>query len=170
MLIDKFIYSSLQYAAMKIKDMKKLLAAMLALDNHPRHIATGFAIGVFIGITPFIGLHTLMAVMAAFTFRLNKLTTITGAWANTPFTTPPVLIASYKLGAWLLGETARPFNITTLEWHYLKDFAGALLLGSAVIGLAAAILGYGLCYWLVVRYKGKKARFGQAYLRKYTYR
>lgn len=126
---------------------------MLALDNHPGHIATGFAIGVFISITPFIGLHTVMAVMAAFTFRLNKLTTITGAWINTPITVPPVLIACYKLGAWLLGETARPFNVTSLEWDYLKDFAGALMLGSAVIGLMAALAGYGFCYWLIIRFR-----------------
>lgn len=137
------------------EQLKQRFTAILALDSHPGHIAAGFAVGVFISITPFFGLHTAMAVAAAFLFRLNKLTTITGAWINTPLTVPPVLIACYKLGAWLLGETARPFSVTTLEWDYLKGYAEALLLGSAVIGLAAAAVGYGLCYWLVVRFRRK---------------
>lgn len=135
--------------------LKERFTAILALDSHPGHIATGFAVGVFISITPFFGLHTPMAIAAAFLFRLNKLTTITGAWVNTPFTVPPVLIGSYKLGAWMLGETPRAFSVTNLEWSYLKVYAKALLLGSSVIGIAAAVAGYFLCYWLVVRFRRK---------------
>jgi uncharacterized protein (TIGR03546 family) len=133
--------------------LKERFTAILALDNHPGHIAAGFAVGVFISITPFFGLHTVMAVATAFLFRLNKLTTITGAWVNTPFTVPPLLLGSYKLGAWLLGQPPKPFSVSNLEWSYLKTYAEALLLGSSVIGLVAAVIGYFLCYWLVLRFR-----------------
>jgi len=135
--------------------LKERFTAILALDSHPGHIAAGFAVGVFISSTPFFGLHTILAIAVAFLFRLNKLTTITGSWVNTPFTVPPLLLGSYKLGAWLLGQTPRPFSVSNLEWSYLKLYAEALLLGSSVIGLAAAVAAYFICYWLVLRFRRK---------------
>ena len=98
--------------------------------------------GVFISITPFFGIHTPLAIAAAFLFRLNKLTTITGAWVNTPLTVVPMLAASYKLGEYLLGAEPRPFTLTELSWTALKPYAEAVLLGSSLIGLAAAVAGY----------------------------
>lgn len=136
-------------------ELKQRLTAILSLDSHPAHIAAGFAVGVFISITPFFGIHTPMAIAAAFLFRLNKLTTITGAWVNTPLTVVPVLMASYKLGELLLGLPPRAFSVTDLSWTALKPYATALLLGSSVIGLLAAVAGYFLCYWLVVRFRRK---------------
>lgn len=135
--------------------LKERFTAILSLNSHPAHIAAGFAVGVFISITPFFGLHTVLAVAAAFLFRLNKLTTITGAWVNTPFTVPPLLIGSYKLGEWLLGQPPKQFNVSNLEWNYLKQYAEALLLGSSLIGIVAAVASYFLCYWLVLRFRRK---------------
>lgn len=136
-------------------ELKQRLTAILALDSHPAHIAAGFAVGVFISITPFFGIHTPLAIVAAFLFRLNKLTTITGAWVNTPLTVVPVLMVSYTLGEFLLGSEPRPFNVSDLSWPALKPYAEAILLGSSVIGLVAAVAGYFLCYWLVVRFRRK---------------
>lgn len=135
------------------EQIKQRLKAILALDSHPGHIAAGFAVGVFISVTPFFGIHTPMAIAAALIFRLNKLTTITGAWVNTPLTVLPVLAASYKLGEWLLCLEPRSFNIKELSWVAIKPYANAILLGSSIIGLLAAIAGYFLCYFLVIRFR-----------------
>ena len=70
---------------------KKRFKAILSLDSHPGHISAGFAVGVFISFTPFFGIHTPLAILAAFVFRLNKLTCLTGSWINTPFTVVPIL-------------------------------------------------------------------------------
>jgi len=140
---------------MNKEQIKQRMKAILALDSHPGHIAAGFAVGVFISITPFFGIHTPLAIAAAFLFRLNKLTTITGAWVNTPLTVVPVLAASYKLGEWLMGATPRPFCLSELSWAALKPYAKSVFLGSSIIGLAAAALSYFLCYWLVVRFRRK---------------
>lgn len=136
-------------------DLKQRIKAILALDSHPGHIAAGFAVGVFISFTPFFGLHTGLAIAAAFLFRLNKLTTITGAWINTPLTVGPILVISFKLGRFLRGLPPHPFSFKNLEWHELKVYSKSLLLGSSILGLAAAILAYFICYWLVVRFRRK---------------
>lgn len=133
---------------------------ILTLDNHPGHIAAGFAVGVFISFTPFFGLHMLIAIIAAFVFRLNKLTCITGSCVNTPMTVAPVLVISYKLGRFLLGYYPGELHIKQeLSWQYalkLIDKHGAsLLLGTSILGLFAAVLAYFICYYLVVRFRRK---------------
>jgi uncharacterized protein (TIGR03546 family) len=138
-----------------INKLKLQFKKILSLDAHPGHIAAGFAVGIFISFTPFFGLHTPLAILCAFIFRVNKITCITGAWVNTPLTVVPVLAASYKLGETLLGNKPLVFKVTTLDWAGLKGYAAALLLGSSVIGFFAALAGYAICYWLVVAFRKK---------------
>lgn len=140
---------------LSIDKLKKQFKKILSLDAHPGHIAAGFAVGVFISFTPFFGLHTPLAVVLAFIFRLNKLTCITGAWVNTPLTVVPVLAASHKLGEILLGNKPVYFRVTSLEWSALREHASAIVLGGAVIGFFAALAGYALCYWLVIAFRKK---------------
>jgi uncharacterized protein (TIGR03546 family) len=140
---------------------KERFRKILSLDSHPRHIALGFAVGVFISITPFFGIHTPMAIAAAFLFRLNKLTCITGAWVNTPITIIPVLGLSYELGRVLLGRPPGELKIQSLEWVMLKKHAAAIILGSSIIGFILAIAGYFLCYWLIVRFRKKDATLAE---------
>lgn len=134
---------------------KERFRKILSLDSHPRHIALGFAVGIFISITPFFGIHTPLAIAAAFIFRLNKLTCITGAWVNTPITVIPLLGLSYKLGRVLLGHPPGELKIRSLEWAILKKHAASIILGSSIIGFLLALAGYALCYWLIVRFRKK---------------
>jgi uncharacterized protein (DUF2062 family) len=78
------------------------LKAVCRLDDEPRKIALGLAVGVFISCTPLYGLHTLMAIGAAFALRLNKLSTVTGAWLNLPWFAPFVYALSLKVGEFIL--------------------------------------------------------------------
>jgi uncharacterized protein len=140
---------------------KKRLYAILSLDSHPGHIAAGFAVGVFISFTPFFGLHTPIAIAAAFIFRLNKVTTVTGAWVNTPITVVPILGISYKIGRFLRGQTVNELPMQAmqggLEWHNLEKYAKSLLLGTSILGFVAAIFAYFICYYLVVRFRARDA-------------
>ena len=72
--------------------------AVLHLDEEPSRLAAGMATGVFIGVTPFYGLHTLLALVVAYVFRLNKAATITGAWLNLPWFAPFVYAFCLRLG------------------------------------------------------------------------
>ena len=134
---------------------KRRFKEILCLDSHPGHIAAGFAVGVFISFTPFFGFHTGIAIAAAFIFRLNKLTCITGAWVNTPFTVFPVLAISYKIGHVLQGLPPQELQLKSLEWQHMKGYAASILLGTSILGFIAAVLSYFLCYYLVVRFRQK---------------
>lgn len=140
---------------------KERFKKILSLDSHPRHIALGFAVGVFISFTPFFGIHTPLAIAAAFLFRLNKLTCISGAWVNTPITIIPALGLSYKLGRVLLGHPPGELKMQSLEWVMLKKYATAIILGSSIIGFLLAVAGYFFCYWLIVRFRKKDAALAE---------
>jgi uncharacterized protein (TIGR03546 family) len=140
-----------------IDKIKLQFKKILSLDAHPGHIATGFAVGVFISFTPFFGLHTPLAIALAFIFRLNKVSCITGAWINTPLTVVPVLVASYNLGRFLRGKPARALTFTSVDWHTLQPYAKSIMLGSSIIGFLAAVVSYFICYWLVTFFRRKDA-------------
>jgi uncharacterized protein (TIGR03546 family) len=134
---------------------KKRIKMILTLDSHPGHISAGLAVGVFISFTPFYGLHLLLAVVASFIFRLNKITCITGTWVNNPFTVVPVTVLSYKLGRALLGMPPVRITIHGIDWHFVKTHAASLILGSSLLGFLAAVFSYFICYYLIVSFRQK---------------
>lgn len=164
--IDKMLPMTVELPAIEksminTAKIKQQFNKILSLDAHPGHISVGFAVGVFISFTPFFGLHTPLAIAIAFLFRLNKLSCITGAWINTPLTVFPVLVASYNLGRFLRGKPSKEFVLQGLEWHQLQPYAKSLLLGSSIIGFAAAIASYFICYSLVVAFRRKDAALAE---------
>jgi uncharacterized protein (DUF2062 family) len=62
--------------------MRDALQSLLHLDDPPRRTAIAFATGVFIAFSPFLGLHTLIAIAIAFAFGLNRVAVLAGAWIN----------------------------------------------------------------------------------------
>ena len=92
---------------------------LLAIDDPPERTALAFSIGVFIAFSPFLGLHTVMATAIAFFFRFNKIAIYTGTFINNPiFTLVPIIIASYAVGAFILG---RPLSIPDEGLELLKN-------------------------------------------------
>jgi uncharacterized protein (DUF2062 family) len=78
---------------------------LLAIDDPPERTALAFSIGVFIAFSPFLGLHTIMATFIAFVFKFNKIAIYTGTFLNNPpLTLVPIIVASYAVGAFFLGQ------------------------------------------------------------------
>ena len=92
---------------------------LLAIDDPPERTALAFSIGDFIAFSQFLGLHTIMATLVAFIFRFNKIAIYTGTFINNPFLTlVPIIIASYAVGAFILG---RPLSIPDEGLELLKN-------------------------------------------------
>ena len=125
---------------------------LLALDDPPERTALAFSVGIFIAFSPFLGLHTLMATLIAFWFRFNKIAIYTGTFVNNPFfTLVPIIVASYAVGAFLLG---RPLSLPadSMEllshpqlfdgdyWRRLGANAWEVVLPFSVGGLALSVV------------------------------
>lgn len=143
--------------------LKALFVRFKELQGDPRYIATGMAIGVFVGVTPTIPLHTVIAIAVAFILRGSKPAAAIGVWFANPITIPFFYIGSFKLGAFILNRSI-PFDvkfesITALMTLGL-DVTIAMIVGGAILGILPAIVAYILTYRIMttVREKAKKRK------------
>jgi uncharacterized protein (DUF2062 family) len=136
--------------------------ALLHLDDPPAAIARALAVGVFISCTPLLGLQTILAILVATIFRLNRAATVTGVWLNLPWFAPFVYGGALKVGAALVPD---PYGVreawltyvvehpSRLSWSQilvlLHEISVPLLVGSAVIGAAAALATYVVAFGII---------------------
>jgi len=52
--------------------MKDLVKRLLHIEDTPERTAVAYSIGVFLGFSPFLGLHTLVGLAIAFLFGLRR--------------------------------------------------------------------------------------------------
>jgi uncharacterized protein (DUF2062 family) len=134
----------------------------ISADADERSLAAGFAVGVFFSFTPLLSLHMVLALIVAVVFRFNKVTTIAGAWVNNPYTMPFVFYGCFRFGEWILGVRIPPpsFESYTLQSLLMAavPYAAPLFLGTTVVGLAAAALGYVVVYRIAVRVKSARRK------------
>lgn len=121
--------------------LRDRLHQVLRLDEEPRRIAAGLAVGVFISFTPYYGLHTLLVLALATLFRLNLAATLTGSLVVLPWFIPLVMGFSLELGRFLLGDEG-PILWRHLGWHTLRANIVPLVLGTTVLGGVAAVTVY----------------------------
>jgi uncharacterized protein (DUF2062 family) len=107
------------------RGFRERVRGVLHLDEEPSRLATAMAVGVFIGFTPFYGLHTLLALLVAFLFRLNKVAIVTGAWINLPWFAPFVYAFCLRLGEAVLSGDFSGFSWASVR--VLAQGAGAYL-------------------------------------------
>src|SRR5919199_3872465 len=99
--------------------LRSYLRRLLAIDDPPERTALAFSIGVCIAFSPLLGLHTILATLLAFLFRLNKVAIYTGTFVNNPFfTLVPIILASYGIGAFVMG---RPLSLPPEDLLLLKE-------------------------------------------------
>lgn len=133
-------------AAWYLRPFRALLAHPVYFSINRRSVTGGVALGVFVGLLPFIG-HTPVVVAAALLMRVNLPVAILATWVANPLTYGLIFYGEYRLGAYLLGHPPPDISFA-LHWQQLvAALAGAwrpLWLGAIV----TALLGAGTAYVL----------------------
>ena len=134
----------------KLKEHKHLrLFGKLLLDANLWHLnrrsaAGAFAVGLFMACVP-LPCQMLLAAGGAILFRVNLPLSVALVWLSNPFTMPPLFYGAYLVGCQLLGHPAQHIDIQfTWEWlvSVFETLAPPLLLGSLVLALLSALMGY----------------------------
>ncbi len=135
---------------------------LLRLKGEPGEVAGGMAIGVFIGMTPTVPLHTVLAVSLAYLLKRSKLAAAAGVWISNPLLLPLVYFLDYKVGRVITGKSvsslaASHYSISQLiklgwEVTYL------MLIGGLITGLVFAIPSYFITKQLIILYREKKGK------------
>ncbi|UCH80537.1 MAG: DUF2062 domain-containing protein [Nitrospiraceae bacterium] len=146
--------------------------SIFTVKDTPHRIALAFALGVFVGISPFLGLHYLGAFFMAWLFRLNKLVAIVGVSVNNPWTIMPISTFCIWIGAKMMGirevlpevdwagitltkivgkftDFESLISMTKKLWPVLSSF----FVGSMLICTLSAIASYFIIQIFLARYK-----------------
>ncbi|MBL8199369.1 MAG: DUF2062 domain-containing protein [Chromatiales bacterium] len=132
------------HAAWYIRPFRALLAHPVYFSINRRTITGGLALGLFIGVLPFVG-HMPVAIALGLLLRVNVPVAILGTWLGNPLTYGPIFYLEYRVGAWLLGLPRAAMGLDQSWEQWLGQLASVwkpLWLGAIVTGLALAAIGY----------------------------
>jgi uncharacterized protein (DUF2062 family) len=133
--------------------------SVFQVNDTPHRIAIAFAFGVFWGISPLIGLHTIGALSFAWLFRLNRLVAVVGAYITNPWTVVPIYSFCLWVGVKLLGIKE---ILPEVDWghlgftyllHELKYLLIPFVIGTFVVSTVCGIMSYFIMYSAVMRYR-----------------
>jgi hypothetical protein len=135
---------------------RRWLNQLLHTHDTPQRTAAAYAIGVFFGFSPFLGLHTVLGLAAAFAFNLNRVAVLLGIYSNLPWILPAYYSLATLMGAALL-QVEVPAgllkdlteSLAAASWGEFRSLAHALTpllwaygLGSTIGAVVLAIAGY----------------------------
>jgi len=133
------------------RELRDLLYKMRTEGLSPGRQAAAVALGVFIGCSPFYGLHLVLCILLARLFRLNAGLAYLAAHVSLPGIGPFLLMAELETGRRLRGQSYLHIHISDLKAMGIRQVGADLLLGSAVIGAVLAALFGWLAWWLAKR-------------------
>jgi uncharacterized protein len=152
--------------------VRRWLDALLHIEDTPERTAAAFALGVFFGFSPLLGLHTILGVIAAFLLSLNRVAVLLGVYSNLPWFLAPYYAIATMAGAELTGhhppsdfreQVGGLFKLSLWQgdfWHRLvvvmKPLLWPYLVGSTLFAVVIAIAAYQLALAFVTNRRVQK--------------
>ncbi len=138
------------------RSVKYFAKRVLRLRGTPHSIAAGLAVGVFIAFLPIPGFHLPIAAVAAWLVSGDVVASALGSTVGNPLTWPAIWGATYELGHAIVdgvgtGPAHDPKFAQMFHGMHLQQLWHPVLLpmlaGAVPLGLAAALISYGLTRW-----------------------
>jgi uncharacterized protein len=141
--------------------IRRWLDTLLHIADTPERTAAAFALGVFFGFSPFLGLHTILGIVCAFLFNLNRVAVLLGVYSNLPWVIGPYYaFVTMVVGAPLTRHHIPPgfkrqvatlFDLSVFHsdfWHQLvrivKPWFWPYAVGSMIGAIVLAVCAYPL--------------------------
>jgi hypothetical protein len=144
------------------RSLRLLYLRLMRLKGQPEEIAGGMAIGVFVGMTPTVPLHTVLAVSIAFLLRKSKLAAAAGVWISNPLFLPLVYFLDYKVGRAIIGKTVPSLAVSDFSIsHLIKmgwEISYPMFIGGFITGLLFAVPSYFITKQLILLYRKKRGK------------
>lgn len=109
----------------------------LRLRGEPRYLAKGVALGMFVGITPTIPLHTILILPLAFALRTSKVAALLASWL---VSNPLTFFAQYYF-SWRIGKLLFPGH---LSWARINAVLRNIEAGSGFMDTLHQITALGV--------------------------
>lgn len=151
--------------------VRRWLDTLLHVEDTPERTAAAFALGVFFGFSPFLGLHTILALALAFVFNLNRVAALLGVYSNLPWIIAPYYafvtmaigapLTRYRLPRGFEGQIASLFELSILQgefWHRVMTILRPWLLPYTVGSLIGATVMAAVAYPLALAFVTSRRR------------
>ena len=150
--------------------IRRWLDTLLHVADTPERTAAAFAMGVFFGFSPLLGFHTVLAIMVAFLFDLNRVAALLGVYSNLPWIIAPYYAIVTMIGAKIIGhappdtfksELAGLFAMSVFHgefWHRLITILKPWLWPYTVGSLLGAIVMAAIAYPLALAFVTSRRR------------
>lgn len=134
------------------KMVRRWAETLLHIDDTPERTAAAYALGIFFGFSPFLGLHTILGVALAFILRLNRVAVLLGVYSNLPWIIAPYYTIATMGGAVLthrqlpagfrerLAEASHLSFTDAALWQHIGSILEPLLWPYAVGSSVGAVL------------------------------
>lgn len=148
---------------------RAVLRQVLMLEDTPHSIALGTAIGMFIGMTPTVGIQMLLVIVTALIcapfFRFNRVAAILTVYISNPVTMIPLYWMNYKVGTlFVSGNVSRERFAQIFHYEGLSEWCSTivslvvevgwpLLIGSFVVATVSGLATYPLMRWLLASFR-----------------
>lgn len=144
------------------------------LSASPHAIALGFSMGAFASFTPFVGFHFILAGLLAYVMRASILASAIGTVVGNPLTFPFIWLATYNVGAALLGREAKTQVALALTQdspsaiaeglaantggllRHIEPIFLPMIVGGTLLGFVFATVCYFMVRASVVRFKKRR--------------
>ncbi len=139
----------------KIRDK---ISLMLNVDRTPHIIALSAAVGMFIGISPYLGVHTYLVLLISGWFNLPLYPMLAAVYVNNPITLAPIYALTTKFGFIILGYSSEiDFDWSNISLSAILSAGKQLFIpffvGSNIAAILLAFLTYPLVYIMVKLYR-----------------
>jgi len=124
------------------RKIKTMIKTFLGKGLSPAEIAFGVSLGNFVGILPFLGLHTIMALGLAYLLRLNMGVVFLGTQISNPLSFPFILFISAQIGSLVLYGSFLDLKFSGDVMMFIRQYIYPTLIGSIVLGLAIGLVTY----------------------------
>jgi uncharacterized protein (DUF2062 family) len=150
--------------------VRRWLDTLLHVADTPQRTAAAFAVGVFFGFSPFLGFHTVLAILVAFLFDLNRVAALLGVYSNLPWIIAPYYAVVTMIGAKIIGHAPPEgfktrlvalFELSVFHgefWHQLITILKPLLWPYAVGSLIGAVIMAVIAYPLALAFVTSRRR------------
>lgn len=142
--------------------LKKAYERLLKVRGEPREVSLGFALGIFIGMSPTMGFQMPIAIFFAALLKWNKISAVMGVWITNPMTAPFLYGFTYFVGAKILGVRNLAGMMNNIDRSTVSEILSegpeilwSLVIGGIVIGLPLAVASYYFCYSAVRKYQNE---------------
>lgn len=140
--------------------VQQFFSRLKELPGSPEYIGRGMAAGIFVGSTPTIPFHTILAIALAVILGGSKRAAAVGAWLGTPII-PFLYLASYKVGTFFLGNLP-PIDIKAMSISEVLslglDVTCAMLIGGVIVGILPGVATYFITRKIFTTIRLKKYR------------